>query len=765
MPSTLPGFEYDIFISYRHKDNEYEGWVTEFVDNLRKELRATFKEDISIYFDENPHDGLLEMYNVDKSLEGKLKCLILIPIISQTYCDTKSFAWRHEFCAFNKIAKEDQFGRDIKLSNGNVVSRILQVKIHDLDTEDKALLENELMSALRAVDFIYKEPGVNRPLKPSDNKNDNQNRTDYRNQVNKIANAIKEIITSLKNPVTQPIQPTENVHPSIKSIRSKRTLIAISFLLLLGIAGYFLYPTLFSSDKEDEVLDKSIAVLPFVNMSNDPEQEYFSDGITEEITARLSKIGGLKVKSRTSVLQYKNQKKTAKLIAEELGVNNILEGSVRKQGNKVLITAQLINGETDEHIWSETYNRELKDIFEVQSDIAQQIAKKFQTNLSEATQKKLVTPPTLNTEAYDLYLKASTLSFLETPGSGGEQPNRQKAITLLKQAIKLDPSFSDAYALLSKNYVSYSTDAPYPKHWLDSAILLAGKAIDLNPDRERGYVALANVKYWEGQYDESLKLLLKAHEITPFSTVGNIVNNYIARNEYGKAFEWVMRGMEYDPAEPAYYSSEAWVYYSLGLLDSMKNCIDRARRINSESSAIDGAALNYYWFTGNYEEYLSLCKKLFALDEKEYANNIGMFYLFQRNWKKADSCYAISSQPHELDAGLVKIQLGKKEQGRLFLEKAIQTRIRFLGFNTVWHNHDISRAYAALQDKRYIDYFNKALERGWHFYAWIELDPFFDLVRETPEFKKLGQKVYVRNEGFKADLYKSIKRYNKEKNN
>jgi hypothetical protein len=131
MASLATGFEYDIFISYRHNDNR-SGWVTEFVNALQEELASTIKEPLSIYFDKNPHDGLLETHNVDESLEGKLKCLIFIPIISQTYCDPKSFAWQHEFCAFNEQAKEDKFGRDIKLGNGNVASRILPIKIHDI---------------------------------------------------------------------------------------------------------------------------------------------------------------------------------------------------------------------------------------------------------------------------------------------------------------------------------------------------------------------------------------------------------------------------------------------------------------------------------------------------------------------------------------------------------------------------------------------------------------------------------------------------------
>ena len=179
MSSVLTDFEYDLFISYRQNDNR-SGWVTEFVKALQEELAATIKEPISLYFDANPHDGLLETHNVDKSLEGKMKCLIFIPIISQTYCDTKSFAWQHEFCLFNSLARIDRFGRDVNLANGNVASRILPVKIHGLDAGDQKALETEIGSVLRAVEFIYKEPGVNRPLSPDDDPSENLNKTKYR---------------------------------------------------------------------------------------------------------------------------------------------------------------------------------------------------------------------------------------------------------------------------------------------------------------------------------------------------------------------------------------------------------------------------------------------------------------------------------------------------------------------------------------------------------------------------------------------------------
>ena len=251
MSCLLPGFEYDIFISYRHKDNKYDGWVSEFVANLKKELEATLKDDVSIYFDENPHDGLLETHNVDKSLEGKLKCLIFIPIISQTYCDPKSFAWQHELCAFNKMAKEDPFGRDIKLRNGNVTSRILPIKIHDLDAEDKAFFEKELGGVLRAIEFIFKSAGVNRPLRANeDHPHDNLNKTFYRDQINKVANATKEIIECLSHPEQGPSRAateTSKKYSSLflvsspKSATKKRASVIAAGVIFLALISYSIF--------------------------------------------------------------------------------------------------------------------------------------------------------------------------------------------------------------------------------------------------------------------------------------------------------------------------------------------------------------------------------------------------------------------------------------------------------------------------------------------------------------------------------------------
>jgi hypothetical protein len=209
LASTIPGFKYDIFISYRQKYNKDDKWVSEFVEALQTELESTFKEDISVYFDVNPHDGLLETHDVGESLKEKLKCPIFIPIISRTYCDPNSFALQHEFIEFVEQASKDQFGMKVKLPGGNVTNRVLPVRIHDLDNEDVKQCESVLGGVLRGLEFIYREPGVNRPLTPEDNEKINLNKTRYRNQINKVALGVKDIIQGMKTPIS-PNEATSN---------------------------------------------------------------------------------------------------------------------------------------------------------------------------------------------------------------------------------------------------------------------------------------------------------------------------------------------------------------------------------------------------------------------------------------------------------------------------------------------------------------------------------------------------------------------------
>jgi hypothetical protein len=212
MASIIEGYTYDIFVSYRQKDNKYDGWVTEFVDNLKRELESMFKEEVSVYFDINPSDYLLESYDVDASLKDKLKCLIFIPIVSRTYCDPKSFAWDNELKAFVNEASGDQFGFKVKLPSGNVANRVLPIRIHDLDPADIKMFESVVGGVMRSIDFVYKETGVNRQLRAKDDEIiiRSPGQSLYRDQINKVALAIKEIIESLKAQTTSG-KPVEKV--------------------------------------------------------------------------------------------------------------------------------------------------------------------------------------------------------------------------------------------------------------------------------------------------------------------------------------------------------------------------------------------------------------------------------------------------------------------------------------------------------------------------------------------------------------------------
>ncbi len=195
MTSFIPGYDCDIHVSFRFNDNKYDGWVTEFIEKLNQELGATVKDKLSIFFDKNPENN-----QNNATALPKIKSLIFIPIISQTYCDINSPVWKNEFSVFQLQATTDRIGPKIKLTNGNFASRVIPVKIHDIDVEDIRLLESELSGSLRSIDFIYREEGVNRPLRPVDDEKSGISslRPMYRNQINKVANAVKEIISGIK---------------------------------------------------------------------------------------------------------------------------------------------------------------------------------------------------------------------------------------------------------------------------------------------------------------------------------------------------------------------------------------------------------------------------------------------------------------------------------------------------------------------------------------------------------------------------------------
>jgi len=210
MATLLPDFEYDIFISYRHNDNQLDGWVTEFVAHLKDELRATVKGELRIYFDGDRIDGLGDTHQVTASLGHRLRALIFMPLLSLTYCDTERFSWQHEFLPFYQLASTDRLGLYLPLASGNVGCRILPLRIHNLDADDVRLLEQTLDGPLRSIDFVYQELGVNRPLRAKDDElPPPAGGLLYRNQLNKVANAIKDLVLAARLATVGPTTPTQ----------------------------------------------------------------------------------------------------------------------------------------------------------------------------------------------------------------------------------------------------------------------------------------------------------------------------------------------------------------------------------------------------------------------------------------------------------------------------------------------------------------------------------------------------------------------------
>jgi TolB-like protein/Tfp pilus assembly protein PilF len=348
-------------------------------------------------------------------------------------------------------------------------------------------------------------------------------------------------------------------------------------VIVSAIAGFFLLPRISSARK----IDKSIAVLPFENLSDDKENAYFADGIQDDVLTNLSKIGDLKVISRTSVMPYRGKASNVREIGKALGVGAILEGSVRRVGNRVRVNVQLICTETDEHLWAEDYDRELTDVFAIQTDLAQKIAGELQAKLSPAEKAQMERKPTENGEAYLAFVQAHNLSCaVEDLGKlkqseqlyaraieldpkfalalarysqleswilhifNPTRERRQKARVLAEQALQLQPDLPEAHLAMGFSY--YYGDNNYDAAQKEFEIARRGL-----PNESEVYLALGAIQRRQGKWAESTANLEKSASLNPKDSwpLQNLAENYQVLRNFDAANKTIDRGLQINPTD------------------------------------------------------------------------------------------------------------------------------------------------------------------------------------------------------------------------
>ena len=414
----------------------------------------------------------------------------------------------------------------------------------------------------------------------------------------------------------------EAAQPKPASFRTRIAAVAGIAALLFAVALIWLS----QRQTTDRIPGHSLAVLPFVNMSADADQEYFADGISEELLNTLVRFEGLRVVGRTSSFSFRDSDADLKTIGERLGVDVILEGSVRTTGDRVRITAQLVDAEDGFHRWSETYDRELTDIFAIQTEIATAIADALRVSLSSEERGRLATPPTDNLAAYQAYLLGKRLLDERTQMASAE------AVELFEQAVELDPSFALAYVGLADVYSWQIWVSGIPEEeLLAKAQAATDKALALDDQLGEAYNSLAQIKWWDAEGAEAA--FRRALELNPnyaevYSGYGELLRRVFGRPE--EALVLHRKAIELDPLSADISAQLGRDLSALGRSDEALAWLKKALEVNPNHISILLAIADHYWYvSGQLDKSVVWNAKAISIDPGDPAllANLGWLFL------------------------------------------------------------------------------------------------------------------------------------------
>ena len=544
-------------------------------------------------------------------------------------------------------------------------------------------------------------------------------------------------------PTTERIVPERKPFTSKQitvSFRLKKLILPAAAILAVAVIGIALLKVLPKKGSSPAApSNRSIAVLPFENLGDPREDEAISSGITEDITTQLSKISELDVRSQESAIRYKKSGLVIKEIGRELNAAHVLVGSVRRADSTVRITARLIDTAKDKILWADTFNGDLKEIFTIQSDIAQKIAAALKAKLTPAEKERIEKKPTKDIRAYEYYVKGREYYFRY------KKEENEQAIELFKKAIEIDPDYALAHAGLGDSYSQRVIRFGFPEaEWFDAAIEQAQKAISLDPNLAEGYKALGSAYgFVKGWWTKAVEALQKAVEANPNSALacGSLGQCYYTIGEFDKAFPFIKKAIALNPAGAFPCSELGYVYISLDDPLRAEEWFKKALELQPDLDVAHGGLIDLYVALGEYNKAIEQSQTFLSKFPDypmaiEYAAGAE---LFSGHYEKAQEYYQkIGEQPIEL--GYIYWKAGRKDEAKKLFQgnlDRLQKRLE-QGDESNGIGFSIGAIYAVQGNKEEaLRWLQKAVDAGWRDYRYILRYPLLENIRDDERFKRI----------------------------